>query len=154
MNTHYDQMRTSLEHLLGKYLLIAGEIDMFITLSKSFFTGNEVSKTWVKKELADKLKWYKNNLDQSVPEHASLVYSINAFDITHRPFRNTLAHSGLTLNVSNNAFEVMNADGLSDSISLKDLQQKVVELNQLKQDINERIALSASAHIKSTRSNP
>lgn len=153
MNTHPDHSRTNAEQLLGKYLLIAGEIDLFITMSKSLFTGNQVSKTWVKKELADKIKWYLTTLDQNIPENAKLINALKTFDTIHRPFRNTLAHSGLTLNVNNDSFEIMNANGLSDSISLQELQLRVTELSQLNQRINECIALAASQQYKSSKTN-
>ncbi|HFF8547261.1 TPA: hypothetical protein ACGEYS_000742 [Kluyvera cryocrescens] len=149
MTTQPNTNRELVEQLLGKYLLIAGEIDMFITLSKSVFTGNQVSKTWVKESLADKLKWYGNNLDQTIPEHKELVRLISIFDSVHRPLRNSLAHSGLSFNVNTSSFEVMNAGGSTDSIPLHDLQQKVADLNALNKEINSAIAMSASAYRRS-----
>lgn len=149
MTTQPNTNRELVEKLLGKYLLIAGEIDMFITLSKSQFTGSQVSKTWVKKSLAVKLKWYGDNLDQTITEHKELVRLISIFDSVHRPFRNSLAHSGLSFNVNTSSFEAMNADGSTDSIPLQDLQQKVEELNALNKEINSAIAMSASAYRRS-----
>lgn len=147
MTTQPDHSRVLVEQLLGRYLLIAGEIDMFITLSKSLFTGSEVSKNWVKKSFSDKLEWYKKTLDQAISEHKELVRLIEVFYNVHRPIRNNLAHSGLSYNVGAASFEAMNADGSSDSISLHDLQQKVIELDSLNQEINSAIALSASFYL-------
>lgn len=146
MTTQPNPNRELVEQLLGKYLLIAGEIDMFITMSQSHFTRSSVSSTWVKKSLANKLKWYGNNLDQAIPEHKELVRLINVFDSDHRLFRNSLAHSGLCFNVDTSSFEAMNADGSAHSIPLHELQQKVVELCELNKDINSAIAKSASAY--------
>jgi len=148
MNIKTTPNRAMMEQLLGRYLLISGEIDMFISLSQSFFTGHPISKNWGKKDLADKLRWYGQNLDLSVSEHASLVGFITTVDVVHRPFRNMLAHSTLTLDVETNAFHAMNANGLEESIAIETLYKKVQELEQLNQDINGAIALSASVHNK------
>lgn len=149
MTTQPNTNRELVEQLLGKYLLIAGEIDMFITMSQSFYTLSSVSKSWVKKSLADKLKWYGSNLDQAINEHKELVRLIGIFDSVHRPFRNILAHSGLCFNVDNSSFEAMNADGSTDSIPLHELQKKVADLDQLNKDINSAIGQSATAYRQS-----
>ncbi|MEF9675925.1 hypothetical protein [Pectobacterium aroidearum] len=146
MTTQPNPSRELVEQLLGKYLLIAGEIDMFITMSQSLFTLSPVSDTWIKKSLADKLKWYGNNLDQAIPEHKELVRLISIFDSVHRPLRNNLAHSGLCFDVDTSSFKAMNADGSADSIPLHELQQKVAELGALNGEINSAIAKSASAY--------
>lgn len=149
MTTQPNTSRELVEQLLGKYLLIAGEIDMFITMSQSFYTLSPVSKSWVKKSLSDKLKWYGSNLDQAINEHKELVRLIGTFDGVHRPFRNILAHSGLCFNVDTSSFEAMNADGSTDSIPLHELQKKVAELDQLNKDINSAIGQSATAYRQS-----
>lgn len=149
MTTQPNTSRELVEHLLGKYLLIAGELDMFITMSQSFYTHSPVTKSWVKKCLADKLKWYGSNLDQAINEHKELVRLIGIFDSVHRPFRNSLAHSGLCFNVDTSSYEAINADGSTDSIPLQELQKKVADLNQLNKDINSAIGQSASAYQQS-----
>jgi len=149
MTTQPNTSRELVEQLLGKYLLIAGELDMFITMSQSFYTQSPVSKSWVNKSLAEKLKWYGSNLNQAINEHKELVRLIGIFDSIHRPFRNSLAHSGLCFNVDTSNFEAINADGSTDSIPLQELQKKVAELNQLNKDINSAIGQSASAYLQS-----
>jgi len=138
--------RTLVEQLLGKYLLIAGEIDMFVTMSQSYFTNSDVSNTWLNKSLSEKLKWYGNTLDQSIDEHKELVRLIGIFDSVYRPVRNSLAHSGLCFNVDTASFDVMNSDGSADSISLHDLQQKAGDLDALNKEINSAIAKSVHIH--------
>lgn len=136
--------RTVVEHLLGKYLVCAGEIDMFITMSQSFFTGNEVSNTWLGKSLADKLKWYNDNLDHNIVEHATLLSFLNILDTTHRPFRNTLAHSALSLDETG-SFNVLAANGSTNPIPIQELQTRVNDLITLKDDIINALPLAYSA---------
>ncbi|AIR03417.1 hypothetical protein JT31_01910 [Cedecea neteri] len=148
MTSQPSSSRTLVEQLLGQYLLIAGEIDMFITVSKASYTLTTLSTTWVEKSLADKLKWYVNNLDKNVKEHQELIDIHNIFDRDHRPFRNVLAHSGLSFNVNEDRFEVMSADGSAESISTDELKQKVADLDSLNKKFNSAIAKSLSIYHK------
>lgn len=149
MNHQPTSHRTVVEHLLGKYLVCAGEIDMFITMSQSYFTGKEVSNTWLDKSLAEKLKWYNVNLDPNIGEHATLLNLLNIFDTTHRLFRNTLAHSALSLDETG-SFNVLAANGSTNPIPIQELQTRVNDLIKLKDDINEALPLAYSASNKPT----